>query len=104
MFGCLSSPPRVREARPWAVICNPFGVKTQMPQDHVRPFKIRILFSRLERLMNSCEPFRSQLLPYLYDLLDPEEQQEVKSHLETCAACQAALERAQSQRKILATA
>src|SRR5213080_563532 len=58
----------------------------------------------MERPMNSCEPFRTQLLPYLYDLLDPEEQRACQAHLETCAACRTALERAQAQRKILAVA
>jgi anti-sigma factor RsiW len=52
----------------------------------------------------SCEQFQVQLLPYLYDLFEPAEQQEMKGHLDTCPACRAALERAQAQRKILALA
>jgi hypothetical protein len=54
--------------------------------------------------MNNCEPFTAKLLPYLYDLLDSDERQALQAHLETCAACRTALERAQSQRKILAVA
>src|SRR5437899_3163275 len=32
----------------------------------------------MERPMNNCDQFRSQLLPHLYGLLDPDEQREVK--------------------------
>src|SRR6516162_367201 len=58
----------------------------------------------MERPMNNCEQFQTQLLAYLYDLLDPNEAQTVKEHLEVCPACRGALERAQNQKKILSVA
>jgi hypothetical protein len=49
----------------------------------------------------SCQP---QLLDYLYDLLEGDEQQAVQDHLALCPACQAALVRARNQKNLLATA
>jgi alpha-2-macroglobulin-like protein len=54
--------------------------------------------------MASCEQNQPQLLAYLYDLLETEERQALQTHLDQCAACQAALERAKRQQKLLATA
>src|SRR5215472_13914745 len=58
----------------------------------------------MERPMNNCDQFQTQLLAYLYDLLEPDEAQTVKSHLEACPVCRTALERAQNQKKILSVA
>src|SRR5262249_55055658 len=44
------------------------------------------------------------LLEYLYDLLEGHERESVQTHLASCAGCQAALERAKRQQRLLATA
>ena len=54
--------------------------------------------------MASCEQTQAQLLAYLYDLLEAEERQALQTHLDQCPVCQAALERAKRQQKLLATA
>src|SRR5262245_41066297 len=54
--------------------------------------------------MNSCETYQAQMLEYLYDLLDDGERQALQAHLGSCPACQAALVRAQAQRRLLAAA
>jgi hypothetical protein len=51
-----------------------------------------------------CENCRQQLLPYLYDLLDPPDRAALAAHLETCAECQAALALAREQQGMLAEA
>jgi anti-sigma factor RsiW len=58
----------------------------------------------MESAMNHCEQTQTQLLAYLYDLLEPQESQAVQSHLSACTDCQTALERARNQRKILSAA
>ncbi len=51
-----------------------------------------------------CEYCRQQMLPYLYDLLDEVERQELVTHLETCPSCQEARKAAQEQQGMLAEA
>src|SRR5581483_1769798 len=54
--------------------------------------------------MTSCEQTQSQLLAYMYDLLEETDRQELQAHLETCNDCKAALARAQNQKRLLALA
>jgi hypothetical protein len=54
--------------------------------------------------METCEHCRSQLLEYLYDLIDGEERHALEAHLEQCASCQAALATARAQQQLLAAA
>src|SRR3954468_23212517 len=54
--------------------------------------------------MPSCDTHQGQLLDYLYDLLEVEERTALLSHLEACADCRAALERARGEQNLLATA
>jgi hypothetical protein len=52
----------------------------------------------------TCETCNKQLFPYLYDLLDPVEREDIDGHLRDCIACQTALERARTRREDIATA
>ena len=52
----------------------------------------------------NCESCRQQMLPYLYDLLEPPERQELAAHIESCVGCQDALKAAQDQIGLLAEA
>jgi hypothetical protein len=52
----------------------------------------------------SCEQCRPQLLPFLYDLLDPHEREATAAHLESCPECQEALKTAREQQGMLAEA
>ena len=52
----------------------------------------------------TCDHCLQQLLPLLYDLLDPMERQIVAAHLENCPTCQEALKTAQEQIGLLAEA
>ena len=54
--------------------------------------------------MATCEQHQTQLLPYLYDVLEPSERQELQAHLDQCPACQAALAHGRSQQQLLAAA
>jgi hypothetical protein len=54
--------------------------------------------------METCEHCQSQLLEYLYDLIEGEERHTLASHLEQCSACQAALVTARAQQRLLAAA
>ena len=54
--------------------------------------------------MARCEQYQTQLLGYLYDLLEADEQQALREHLEQCGDCRAALARAERQKKLLAMA
>jgi anti-sigma factor RsiW len=54
--------------------------------------------------MHGCQGCQDKLLESLYDLLDEAEQQELRAHLAGCPACQAALEQARAQQKLLAAA
>src|SRR6516162_219384 len=54
--------------------------------------------------MLNCETCRSQMLEYLYDLLEGDERQAWEVHLKDCAACQSELEQAKLQRQLLAKA
>lgn len=54
--------------------------------------------------MERCKQCQDLMLEYLYDLLEGAERQEFLDHLGQCAACQAALERARGQQKLLAAA
>src|SRR4051812_25838105 len=52
--------------------------------------------------MASCEQCQDLLLDYLYGLV--EEESEIRAHLETCPACQSALEKARQEQQLLAQA
>ena len=52
----------------------------------------------------TCETCREQILPYLYELLESQERQQLTAHLETCPGCQDALKAAQEQIGMLAEA
>jgi hypothetical protein len=54
--------------------------------------------------MTGCEQYQAQLLPYLYDLLDPADRQALDTHLAQCSACATALAQAQRQQRLLAAA
>jgi hypothetical protein len=54
--------------------------------------------------MDRCESCRNLMLEYLYDLLDEAELQPFVEHLTGCAACQAQLEKAKAQQRLLAAA
>jgi hypothetical protein len=54
--------------------------------------------------MMTCEQYQALLLDHLYDVLEPNEVRALGEHLPTCAACQAALVRARSQKDLLAAA
>jgi anti-sigma factor RsiW len=54
--------------------------------------------------MNTCEIIQGHLFHHLYGLLDDPDRQAVTEHLQTCAACQAALNTAQGQQQLLAVA
>lgn len=54
--------------------------------------------------MDRCGQYRDQLLDYLYDLLEPEVQQSLSEHLNTCALCQSGLAQARQQQHLLASA
>jgi anti-sigma factor RsiW len=54
--------------------------------------------------MFSCEICRSQMLEYLYDLLEGDERQAWEAHVKDCPSCQAALVQAKGQQKLLAAA
>src|ERR1043165_274638 len=51
--------------------------------------------------MPTCEHHQQSLFDYVYDLLEPGELQEMREHLETCSACQAALAKVHTQQKLL---
>jgi hypothetical protein len=54
--------------------------------------------------MDHCGPVQAQLLDFLYDLLEADEQRVFQEHLVQCALCQAALRDAQGQQQLLAAA
>ena len=54
--------------------------------------------------MQSCDTCQTQMLEYLYDLLEGEERQTLEAHLTECPACQAELLRVKGQRQLLAAA
>src|SRR5439155_9118356 len=54
--------------------------------------------------MANCERYQSQLLSFLYELLEADEQRALREHLDQCDACKGALARAEQQKKLLATA
>jgi hypothetical protein len=54
--------------------------------------------------MTPCETCQSQLLHYLYGLLDVEDGRALAEHLASCEACRAALAKLESKRKLLAAA
>src|SRR5579884_1428754 len=54
--------------------------------------------------MLSCGTCSSQMLEYLYDLLESDERQAWEAHLKKCATCQAELERTRAQQQLLARA
>lgn len=54
--------------------------------------------------MWTCETCQTQMLEYLYDLLDEGDRQQFQEHLAACPACQATLRQAQGQQSLLAAA
>ena len=54
--------------------------------------------------MNSCPECQTQMLEYLYDLLDAPERQAMQAHMADCAPCRAELAKATGQQKLLAAA
>lgn len=54
--------------------------------------------------MTPCDRFQDQLLDHLYGLLEPPEVGPLTDHLHSCAACRAALARAEGQKRLLAEA
>ncbi|MCI0402460.1 MAG: zf-HC2 domain-containing protein, partial [Acidobacteria bacterium] len=54
--------------------------------------------------MAACTSFQSQMLDYLYDLLDADEGRALEEHLKVCPPCQAALKEAQGHRRLLSVA
>jgi len=54
--------------------------------------------------MYNCETCRGLMLEYLYGLLENEELQFFREHLDSCSACQAELDRAKGQQRLLAKA
>jgi hypothetical protein len=52
----------------------------------------------------TCETCQAQLLHHLYGVLDESDRRIVTAHLATCATCQAALEAARQQQRMLAVA
>ena len=58
----------------------------------------------VEWIMERCTDYQSQMLEYLYDLLDDEDRQQFVEHLGYCAPCQSALRQARQQRGVGAEA
>jgi hypothetical protein len=54
--------------------------------------------------MYTCEQSRQLLWDLLYDLLEAEQSQALRDHLAGCAACRGALERAQTDKRLVARA
>jgi hypothetical protein len=54
--------------------------------------------------MMRCQAFQTQMLEYLYDLLEVEERLSLEAHLKDCPVCQASMEQAVNQQGILARA
>lgn len=54
--------------------------------------------------MLGCPACQEQMLDHLYGLLDEVERQEFLSHLDACADCQAAMDKARAQQRLLAAA
>ena len=54
--------------------------------------------------MTPCDRFQDQLLDHLYGLLEPPEAGQLTEHLQGCAACRAALARAENQKRLLGQA
>src|SRR6266851_9548194 len=54
--------------------------------------------------MQRCEACQSQMLEYLYDVLEDVERLAFREHLDQCAVCQAVLIKAQTQQNLLAAA
>src|SRR5439155_17458209 len=54
--------------------------------------------------MDRCTHYQTQMLDYVYDLLDEDVVRDLALHLEHCADCQAALREARGQQQLLAAA
>src|SRR5262245_23433126 len=54
--------------------------------------------------MDRCTEFQSQMLDYVYDLLDEGVAVVLGAHLDECAVCQSALREAQAQQQLFASA
>ena len=51
--------------------------------------------------MFHCENCQSQMLEYLYDLMEADERGSFQAHLDACPACQASLRQAQARHQAL---
>ncbi len=54
--------------------------------------------------MNRCESIQSQMLDFLYDLLDENEVQSLRTHMAGCAGCREALAKAEAQKALFGSA
>ena len=54
--------------------------------------------------MDSCERYQAEMLEYLYDLPEEDEQRAFQEHLRQCPTCPARLREARQQQKLLAAA
>jgi hypothetical protein len=54
--------------------------------------------------MCNCDTCRERLLDFVYGLLEESDLHEAREHLNACSQCQAALQKAQSQQKLMARA
>src|SRR5438132_921161 len=54
--------------------------------------------------MDRCTHYQTQMLDYVYDLLDEDVVRDLALHLEHCTDCQAALRAARGQQQLLAAA
>ena len=54
--------------------------------------------------MDRCTHYQTQMLDYVYDLLDEDVVRDLALHLEHCANCQASLREARGQQQLLAAA
>jgi hypothetical protein len=54
--------------------------------------------------MDRCQEYQTQMLDYVYDLLDADETERLRNHLDVCPQCRVALLDARSQQQLLAAA
>lgn len=54
--------------------------------------------------MNSCQPYADRLVDLVYELLDEEEAEEVRRHVDGCEDCSHRVERLMAEQKLLAKA
>ncbi len=83
---------------------RPVGtVKTQMRSALQKLRKVLACYSTKDMTMHGCRGCQERMLDHLYDLLD-EAEQAIPAHLSGCPACQAGLEKACAEQRLLAAA